>query len=82
MKPILYMIDGCMECYKAKQHLTNLHYSFIEKNIISDPKASFELKKLIGEINTPVFVDDHVLLKGRDILFIGDRWDFDGSSSR
>lgn len=70
MKPVLYTIDGCFNCHKARQHLIIHNISFIEKNLFTDEKAAFELKKLIGEVITPVFVDGNLILKGNDILKI------------
>jgi arsenate reductase-like glutaredoxin family protein len=71
MKPILYTIDGCVNCYKAKQHLIQNNIPFTEKNVFIDENSASEIKELLGEVVTPVFVSGHVVLKGKDILEIG-----------
>ena len=57
MNPVLYTIDGCFNCYKVKHHLIKNNISFTEKNLFTDKNAALEIKKLLGEIITPVFVD-------------------------
>jgi glutaredoxin len=68
VKPVLYTIDGCVNCYKAKQHLIQNNISFIEKNLFTDRDAASEIKELLGEVVTPVFVNGHVVLTGNDIV--------------
>lgn len=70
MKAILYTIDGCVHCYEAKQHLIKNDISFMEKNLFTDKNAAIEIKELLGEIITPVFVDGDSIIKGNDICKI------------
>lgn len=70
MKPILYTIDGCIKCHRAKQHLIKNDITFLEKNLFIDNEAAIELKELLGEVNTPVFVDGPYIIKGSEILNI------------
>jgi glutaredoxin len=70
VKPVLYTIDGCVDCHKAKQHLIKNNISFIEKNLFTDRHAASEIKELLGEVVTPVFVNGHVVVKGHDILAV------------
>jgi glutaredoxin len=68
VKPVLYTIDGCIDCHKAKQHLMQNHISFLEKNLFHDKHAALEVKEILGEIITPLYVDGAVILKGTEIL--------------
>ncbi|WP_257348308.1 glutaredoxin family protein [Pseudalkalibacillus decolorationis] len=75
MKPVLYTIDGCVNCNKAKQHLIENNIPFIEKNLFTDSRAALEVKELIGEVVTPVFINGPVIVKGSDILMIEKKGD-------
>lgn len=70
MDPVLYTMDGCLSCFKAKQHLIQNNIYFIEKNLFTDLNAALEIKDLLGEVTAPVFVDGAFILKGSDILRI------------
>lgn len=68
--PVLYTMDGCLSCFKAKQHLIQNNIYFIEKDLFTDLNAALEIKDLLGEVTAPVFVDGAFILKGSDILRI------------
>ena len=67
MKPTLYTIDGCIKCHRAKKYLKKKEVPFIEKNLILDTEAALELKELLGEIVTPVFVSGTNIMVGSEI---------------
>jgi glutaredoxin len=70
MKPKLYIIDGCVSCFRAKQHLINIKIAFKEINLFTQAGAASELKKLNGEIITPFFFDGFNKVHGDEILKI------------
>ncbi|KGP71763.1 glutaredoxin family protein [Pontibacillus yanchengensis] len=65
---ILYMMDGCTRCHKAKKYLEAKGTPFTEINILEEPHTASTLMELIGEVYTPVFVTDKKILKGDEIL--------------
>ena len=67
MKPILYTIDGCIKCHRAKKYLTKKDIPFIEKNLLLDKEAASQLKELLGEIVAPVFVSGGSIIIGSEI---------------
>jgi glutaredoxin len=75
VKPVLYTIDGCVICHKAKQHLIQNNISFIEKNLFTDRHGALEIKELLGEVVTPVLVNGPVVVKGNDILAFEEKGD-------
>ncbi|MYL35030.1 hypothetical protein GLW08_18200 [Pontibacillus yanchengensis] len=65
---LLYTMDGCKNCFKAKKHLQDLNISFEEVNILQEPNSHQRLKELVGEVYAPVYVTDQDVFKGLDIL--------------
>ncbi|WP_243292344.1 glutaredoxin family protein [Bacillus sp. FJAT-47783] len=68
MVNLLYTIDGCHICAKVKGHLREKNVSFKEVNVLEDRKGAQQLKELIGEVYTPVFVSEDKVMKGLGIL--------------
>ncbi|MCA1031500.1 glutaredoxin family protein [Bacillus timonensis] len=66
----LYTMDGCVRCYKAVNHLTDQHISFIEINVLENPLAAMEIKRITGEVVLPVLICESRVLKGEEILFM------------
>jgi glutaredoxin 3 len=54
-----------MFCDRAKEYLSQKGVQFLEKDIIQDPTALDELKKL-GYMTTPVIVIDSTVIVGFD----------------
>jgi glutaredoxin len=65
---ILFAIDGCHTCYKARKYLEKEGIPFQEKNILEDQEAVNQLKEKVGEIVTPVLLAGNDILIGKDIL--------------
>ncbi|MFC0523764.1 glutaredoxin family protein [Pontibacillus salicampi] len=66
---VLYTMDGCINCYKAKKHLDSYNISYKEINILEQQEAANTLINLIGEVYTPVYVTtNNKILKGKNIL--------------
>ncbi|XQY92954.1 hypothetical protein ACNRWW_05925 [Metabacillus sp. HB246100] len=70
LKPILYTIDGCVECLQARKHLLTANIEFREKNFLKDRKSATEVFTLVGEVIAPVFVDGGKIVKGLDICHL------------
>ncbi|APH05757.1 hypothetical protein [Bacillus weihaiensis] len=70
MKPILYTIDGCVECFQVRRHLLTANIEFREKNLLKDRKSATEVFTLVGEVIAPVFVDGEKIVKGLDICHL------------
>jgi glutaredoxin len=64
---ILYTINGCYQCYRAKEHLIKRHIPFQEMNLLEHPRAIEALKSLVGDVRTPVFHMNETIWIGEEI---------------
>jgi glutaredoxin len=65
---ILYSLEGCSKCHQAKLHLEKEGVPFKEKRMLEDQNVAKQIKKLLGEIVTPVLVTDEDILVGNEIF--------------
>jgi len=68
MEKILYTIDGCHNCAKARDYLNQKGVHFKEINLFHNQDAAKKIKEIIGEVYTPVFMDGDKVLVGIEIL--------------
>ncbi|MFZ3591829.1 glutaredoxin family protein [Bacillus sp. DJP31] len=57
MNFILFTIDGCTKCFKAKKLLENNGVDYIEKNVLHDLDARTELIELVNEVIVPILIN-------------------------
>jgi glutaredoxin len=67
----LYMIEGCHKCQRVKEYLVSQQIDFEERNIIYQPKFIQELKRLTGEVITPVLSYKQKVIIGDQLEEIG-----------
>ncbi|MGP4077779.1 glutaredoxin family protein [Halobacillus sp. K22] len=65
---VLYIMDGCSVCAQAMHHLNQKEIEYKLVNILEENSARKDLKDLIGEVHTPVLVNDKGIWKGGEIL--------------
>ncbi|MBM7701302.1 glutaredoxin domain-containing protein [Metabacillus iocasae] len=68
MKPVLYIIDGCHNCFEVRRHLVKEEIQFDEINLLHNRQAAKELKRKAGEITAPVFIQGNIIIKDLNIL--------------
>jgi glutaredoxin-related protein len=67
---ILFTINGCGKCEKARKHLVLSKINYSEVNILEKPKYLEKLLQHAGEIKIPAFLYGGRILTGNDIFTV------------